>query len=171
MTTTQGYCRMTTPTAPRQCAAFRQLCGQFSPPQEVASTTVKHSPHLQRGLGGVLSAVLLVVFVGNAAAQESPKGYVLYVKAPFQVLTYDAIPTSGDEGKPMSISACPGEYEPASFSVFAAEDLKNVTLEVSPLSSGAETIPSDAVDIRVVKWWYQTGRGGTPGIEARRHRH
>ena len=82
----------------------------------------------------------------------------------------DRIPGQ-DPSNQVHLSACPGEYEPASFSVFAAEDLKNVTLEVSPLSSGAETIPSDAVDIRVVKWWYQTGRGGTPGIEARRHRH
>lgn len=59
----------------------------------------------------------------------------------------------------MSMRACRGEYEPASFVALpVAEDL---TLEVTAtdLRGAAGIIQSNQVDIRAVKCWYQAGGG------------
>lgn len=58
----------------------------------------------------------------------------------------------------ISISACRGEFEPASFVIRAAKDLSKTNIEVSDLTdSNGNTIGNSAVDIRVVKCWYQAG--------------
>lgn len=59
----------------------------------------------------------------------------------------------------MTMRACRGEYEPASFVAYPIEE--DLTLEVSAtdLKGSAGTIASGAVDIRVVKCWYQAGGG------------
>ena len=121
----------------------------------------KHGSH--GNIAGLVCCFLLTVC--SAAADEKnvagEEPYLTYITAPIRDSqpAPDKMPGQ-DPSNQVHLSACPGEYEPASFSVFAVEDLKNVTLDVSPLSSGAETIPPETVDIRVVKWWYQTGRGG-----------
>lgn len=67
------------------------------------------------------------------------------------------------------ISACPGEYEAASFVVRAEEDItglevssSDLVLESTPQPTPTPTVSppsilSDDVDIRVVKCWYQSG--------------
>ena len=87
--------------------------------------------------------------------------FLVYVTAPIR----DSHPAPNEvpglaPSNTVSLTACPGEYEPASFSVFAVEDLENVKPAVSDLSGDAGTIPSGAIDVRVVKWWYQNGRAG-----------
>jgi hypothetical protein len=59
-------------------------------------------------------------------------------------------------GNIVSISACRGEFEPASFVITAQKDLSGITLDVPNLSDAqGNTIPSSAIDVRLIKVWYQ----------------
>ncbi len=65
------------------------------------------------------------------------------------------IPALPDQG--LNITACPGEYEPASFVVHARQQINGLQLTPSELQGQSSSIPSTAVDIRVVKCWFQAG--------------
>ena len=65
----------------------------------------------------------------------------------------DALP-----GPTMTLTACPGEYESASFGVFALQNLNGIKVSASDLTGPAGTVPASALDLRVVKVWYQAGR-------------
>ncbi len=60
----------------------------------------------------------------------------------------------------MTIQACRGEYEPASFVVYALEEALDLECTVGDLTGEAGTIPAAAVDLRSVKCWYQSGPPG-----------
>jgi len=60
----------------------------------------------------------------------------------------------------INVRACPGEYEPASFVVRPPREIKALTASVSDLRGDNGLIPSSAVDVRVVKCWYQAGSAG-----------
>jgi hypothetical protein len=59
----------------------------------------------------------------------------------------------------MTMTACPGEYESATFSVYAVQDLADVTLTISDLRAGDRVLPASCVAPYAVKCWYQAGRG------------
>lgn len=59
----------------------------------------------------------------------------------------------------MSIRACRGEYEPASFVAFPIHSDLTIEVIATDLKGGDEIIPADRVDIRAVKCWYQAGAG------------
>lgn len=69
-------------------------------------------------------------------------------------------PIDGELGAELKIVAAKDEYEPASFLLMAFKNLDKVELKPSELKSpeGA-VIPSDALDLKVVKVWYQNGNG------------
>jgi len=59
-------------------------------------------------------------------------------------------------GNNLSITACRNEFEPASFILRAQKDLSGITIDVPVLSDArGNTIPSSALDVRLVKVWYQ----------------
>ncbi len=60
-------------------------------------------------------------------------------------------------GYQTEIQATPGEFEPATFVIRAKQDISALTFVFDDLKGPAGTIPADAVDIRVVKVWYQAG--------------
>ena len=61
-------------------------------------------------------------------------------------------------GNTLSITACRNEFEPASFILNAQKDTSGINIKVSDLSSTQGTsIPSDAINLRLVKAWYQAG--------------
>ena len=60
----------------------------------------------------------------------------------------------------LSLTASPGEYEPASFVINPRSDINRLEFEVSDLEGDKGSIPSSAVDIKVVKVWYQGGKAG-----------
>ena len=60
-------------------------------------------------------------------------------------------------GDTISIFASPGEYEPASFVLLSTQATK-VTFETTDLRSGENTIPNSALDLKLVKVWYQAGK-------------
>jgi len=59
----------------------------------------------------------------------------------------------------VKMTTCAGEYESANFVVYALRDLRGLQVTVTDLKSDRHIIPASAVDCRVVKCWYQAGRG------------
>jgi hypothetical protein len=58
----------------------------------------------------------------------------------------------------ISVTACPGEYEPASFAIHADEAIPSLELAPTELESAdGSVIPADSVDIFAVKCWWQAG--------------
>ena len=58
----------------------------------------------------------------------------------------------------LKLTACPGEYESGNWGIYALADLPRINLEATDLEGPAGTVPASAVDLRVVKVWYQAGR-------------
>jgi cysteine-rich repeat protein len=57
----------------------------------------------------------------------------------------------------ISVDGSPGEYRSASFVIRPSENITSVTATISNLTGSGGTINNNAVDIRVVKTWYQAG--------------
>ena len=92
------------------------------------------------------------------AGEQAEKGYLLYSTLPFTVKTHEDLPEPREVGRTLSVFAAPGEYEPASLSIYAARDLTGVEVRAGDLRDGnGNVIPGEAIDIRVVKVWYQGG--------------
>lgn len=98
----------------------------------------------------------------RAVAQGQAAGQPYLVYTPRAItndrLSPDVFPIPSPLGKELACSGCRGEYEPVCLAVYALEDVKGLTVSASDLKSPASTIPASAVDIRVVKCWYQAGR-------------
>jgi hypothetical protein len=74
------------------------------------------------------------------------------------VLPYTC-PEAAELGKPLSLQACPGEFEPVSFTLLSRARLEQVRLSPTALvHSDGSSIPSQALDLRLVVCWYQSGR-------------
>ncbi len=72
----------------------------------------------------------------------------------------DSIPADGEEGGTVRIVAARGEYEPGSFVVRADADLGNVQPVVGRfVNENGDVFPADALDLTVVKVWYQNKNG------------
>jgi len=67
--------------------------------------------------------------------KDAARGYVLYVRKPFAVLTYNTLPEKDEINKKVSIFASPGEYEPATFLIYAARNLKEVKVTIGNLET------------------------------------
>ncbi len=72
-----------------------------------------------------------------------------------------------DVGYQTALRAAQGEIEPASFVVRAKRDVTSLSLEHDDLVGPSGVIPDDALDIRVVKVWYQAGYS----IRDKTHKH
>jgi hypothetical protein len=63
-------------------------------------------------------------------------------------------------GNNISITACQDQFETGSFIITAQKDLSGIAINVPDLSDAqGNTIPADAIDVRLVKVWYQAGDG------------
>jgi hypothetical protein len=93
---------------------------------------------------------------GRAAGQA----YLIYTPRAIanDRLSTDLFPIPSPIGKELACCGCRGEYVPAAAAVYALEDIKRLTVSVGDLKGPAGTIPAAAVDLRVVKCWYQAGR-------------
>lgn len=96
-----------------------------------------------------------------AAAVEAGQPYLLYGPPAItnNRLTADTFPIPAPLAESLSCSGCAGEYESMSVAIYALEALDAVTVEVNDLTGDAGTIPASAVDVHVVKSWFQAGRG------------
>ena len=67
------------------------------------------------------------------------------------------------------LSACPGEYEPASFVVASFRDLAGLTVTCSRLTSPRGVIDASHLDAKLVKCWYQAfGEPWSGGVSFQR---
>ncbi len=69
----------------------------------------------------------------------------------------DNLPQDGTISDQLSIISAQGEFEAASFVLAPLSDVSSVTFAVNELTGEGGTIPASAVDLRVVKTWYQGG--------------
>lgn len=65
------------------------------------------------------------------------------------VLTSDAKPM-----KALSIALAKGEFEASSFMLYPLKAVKSLDIKARALTSSSSTLPTEALDIRVVKCWY-----------------
>jgi hypothetical protein len=85
--------------------------------------------------------------------------FVTYVAKPMtnsQILP-TSFPIVGRIASELSVTACAGEYEPATFAVRALKEVKGLTVTATDLKSGANVLPASAVDLSIVKCWFQAG--------------
>ena len=75
-----------------------------------------------------------------------------------QQFATNTFPIPARIGEKLACSGCRDEYESVSLAAFAFEDLKQVRVSASDLGGPAGTIPAEAVDIHVVKCWYQAAK-------------
>ena len=67
------------------------------------------------------------------------------------------VPPDGRLSDRLRAVAARGEFAPLSFVVFPFEDVERFELAVSDLEGTGGVVPASAIDIRVVKCWYQAG--------------
>jgi hypothetical protein len=65
--------------------------------------------------------------------------------------------TSGRVSREISIVACRGEYEPASFVVTAGTRIDALQVRAENLKGPGGVIPAERIDVKTVKCWYQSG--------------
>jgi len=110
----------------------------------------------------ILSVIVLSLVVGFLAHPAKSTGgerittYVVPAITDTKILPTTSI-SSDYVSNRVSIVACRGEYEPASFVIRANEKITSLALEATSLSGASSSIPSSNVDIRVVKCWYVAG--------------
>ncbi len=104
--------------------------------------------------------VMVSVFSLNGCAKkpaETPDEYQVYIVDPpinnYAIQEHKPLPAATCKpGKNISIMACRGEYEPASFVIETDKNLENVLVTIGQLTTGSgAVIPSGAVDVRIVK--------------------
>ena len=78
------------------------------------------------------------------------------------IILEDYRPPTTDQPALIRMVAAPDEYEPASFVVFANEQIDDLQLTATDLISAEGTSLSGALlDVRIVKRWYQRNYGGS----------
>ena len=117
----------------------------------------------------VAKTLLVWGFVGVLSALCYGADYTVHVVDPtvtnHVILPDGPLPPVCKEATTMVLSACRGEYEPASFVVTASKPLEAVRIEVGRLSGPGGQWPQDAVDVRVVKdYWRSTLAEGPAAI-------
>lgn len=88
------------------------------------------------------------------------KGIVYYtVPAMSDIMRMpDVYPRDGEVQGELRFVAAQGEFEPASFQLYSFKGNKDVTLKASALKGpDGAVIPESAMDLKVVKVWYQNG--------------
>ena len=107
----------------------------------------------------------------NAAkvAKDLQKVAPEWKKAPALYYTVDAMsdikrvpdlyPEDGKLAAPVEIIGAKGEIEPGSFLIYPQKNVDKFELKVSDLKGKGGTIPASAVDLKLVKIWYQCGSG------------
>jgi len=125
----------------------------------------------RKPIGAELEALLREVQAAELAAEVVKLGASTPAEWPFIVLSGPAITNERFEpGKPLppsfgvadglAVAACRGEYEPATFVLYATQDRREVRVAATPLSGPGGVIGTSAVDLRVVKYWFQAGDSG-----------
>ena len=103
-------------------------------------------------------AALTALLAGPAAAQNMEYSVVPAMSSVKRLPTTE--PTDGVKSGVLGFVAAKGEFEPASFVIKSDKAAKKVVLTPTDLKNGkGDTIPASALDLKVLKIWYQAGTG------------
>jgi len=70
----------------------------------------------------------------------------------------DSVPALSAIGRPVVATVTPGEFEAASFVIWNDQPVSDLMVSIGVLKDDAgRELPSDAIDVRWVKCWYQAG--------------
>jgi len=116
--------------------------------------------HYKRHSATVTGTLQVLGLVGLLSTVCFGADYTVHVVDPpitdYLILADGPLPPICQEAQTLRLSACQGEYEPASFVVSTTERLENVRIGVGRLSGPGGEWPRDALDIRVVKEYYRS---------------
>ena len=101
-----------------------------------------------------------LAFMGQALSTDRPFAMVA-IENPMtdSRARPDLPPFDAPLSQGLELTACRGEFESASATIFAIKPVHGLRAKVTSLTGPAGTIPASAMDLRLVKWWYQ-GEGG-----------
>ncbi len=103
--------------------------------------------------------------VHQPTAAERERGFVLGQAVPFEAVMPDTPAVAGKLLERLELSACAGEYEPATFTLHALRDLEAVLRPGDLTAADGSRIPATALDARFVHVWRQRRADG-PGEAA-----
>ncbi len=114
----------------------------------------------------IISSLLLLIMAPHIEAKSifekngvpEPPYVAFAVKAitNHKILPW-SVPAPDQVGHALSITACRGQYQPASFCIHARENVADLILTATDLKAQKAVIPAKSVDVRVVKCWFQAG--------------
>ena len=85
--------------------------------------------------------------------QQKKDGYLLFSRPYAEPVLYKAVPRSEELVSSLSISACRGEFEPLTFSIYPLIDIESLTVSASDLEGpGGSSIPASSIDLRKVTY-------------------
>ncbi|HPP12994.1 MAG TPA: hypothetical protein PKW42_09715, partial [bacterium] len=127
------------------------------------ATYDKLAPFYTRLRNGQYLANIKTLSQPERVSQIKSTGMLIYTVNPTSNPAEWVLPGTvlvpGEISNNLKITACPGEYEPGSFVVRAISDMKGLEIQPGELVGSGGKIPSSAVDIKVVKCWYQDEDG------------
>lgn len=104
----------------------------------------------------VTAAIFLVLPARLARAEQPFRCHVVPALSSLRRLP-DKLPEDARTGVDLRCVAAQGEFEPASFVIEPSAKVEKLVLTPTALKGEQGEIPADAVDIRIVKTWYQGG--------------
>ena len=81
-------------------------------------------------------------------------------------ITPASLPDLDALSHPMNVRVCPDEFEPATFVIYSPTALDDVAITVETPVCGDKRLPKEAIDVRVVKCWYQKAPTSIQGGQA-----
>ena len=107
-----------------------------------------------------LATLLLLLTPYTNSIAAAPDVYVVPAIGSVPILP-NTFPVPGTGLREIRVTACRGEFEPASFVLRAgATKISNLEISWTNLRGSQGTIPASYIDLRVVAAWYQGGTAG-----------
>ncbi|MBM3477100.1 MAG: hypothetical protein FJX75_27855, partial [Armatimonadetes bacterium] len=133
----------------------RDLIDQIEKRGQASSAEVQD---IEAGVFALTYAPQTLAAISKAKAAGAP--FLLYTP---RAITNNRLisgePIAAPLGEELTCAACRGEYESVSAVVYAVSALKGLRVSATELKGRGGTIPANAIDVRLVKVWYQAGRG------------
>ncbi len=143
-------------------AVFREM----APTWESRLAELKQHPEIQK-ISDLLQEVKCAQWMAHLPANTvsgsagKPNPVLTFPVTSFVDVDYNFLPDPSAIGAPVKIQAMRNEYESGCLNVFALKGDCTVLPTVGDLKGpGGAILPASAFDVRVLKGWYQAGKGG-----------